>query len=105
MVIPEPYQAVVLVPRSRGDAIAFLLRGQVWSCEARGDSEDLSCWVTGSVPRGTWQHRSPFLVGSVLGALGHVATLEPFPGRWHALCHGVRGDTGALSWRVACSVP
>jgi hypothetical protein len=44
-------------------------------------------------------------VGGVHGASGHVATLEPFPSGWRALCHGARGDTGALLWRVSCSVP
>jgi hypothetical protein len=103
--IPEPCRVVVLVPQSRGDARAFLRRGWAWSCETRGDSRALSCRVTGSVPRGTWQHRSPFLAGGVLGASGHVTTPEPSLGEWHALCHGARGDTGALSWWVACSVP
>jgi hypothetical protein len=104
-VILEPYRAVVLVPRSRGDARSFLCKGRAWSREARGDSGALSCWVMGSIPRGTWQHQSTFLVCGALGASGHVATPEPFLGRWHAMCHGAHGDTGALSWQVACSVP
>jgi hypothetical protein len=71
----------------------------------RGDSGALSCRVMGSVPRGTWQHQSPFLAGGAHGASGHVVTPEPFLGRWRALCHGARGDTEALFWRVACSMP
>jgi hypothetical protein len=105
MAIPEPNRAMVLVPWSRGDARAFMRRGRAWSHEAHGDSKAISCRVTGSVPRGTWQHRSPFLVGGTHGASGHVVTLEPFPGGWHALCHGACGDTEALFWWVACSVP
>jgi hypothetical protein len=72
---------------------------------ARGDSRTLSYRVTGSVPRGTWQHRSPFLMSGTLGASGHVATPKPFSGGWRALCHGARGDTRALSYQVACYVP
>jgi hypothetical protein len=47
--ISESCRAVVLVPRSRGNARAFLRRGQAWSREVRGDSGALSCQVTGSV--------------------------------------------------------
>jgi hypothetical protein len=65
---------------------------------ARDDTGALSLWVVCSVPRGTWRHQSPFLAGGALGASGHVATPEPFPSMWHALCHGAHGDTGALSW-------
>jgi hypothetical protein len=114
MAIPEPYRAVVLVPRSHGDARAFLRRGWAWSHEARGHSRAISCWVMGSVPQGTWRHWSPFPTGGTLGALGHVVTLEPFPGRcmlyatgnvatsepssgrWHALCLEARGGARAL---------
>jgi hypothetical protein len=71
----------------------------------RGDSGAFSCQVMSTVPRGTWQHRSPLLVSGVHGASGHVVTPKPFPGRWHALCHGVHDDTEALFWSVACSVP
>jgi hypothetical protein len=105
VVIPEPYQAMVLVPRSRGDTRAFLCRVRAWSRAARGDSGALSYWVMGLMPRGTWQHHSPFLAGGMYGASEHVATLEPFPGGWRSLCHGVCGDTGALFWWVACFVP
>jgi hypothetical protein len=97
--------AVVLVPRSHGDTRAFLRRGRVWSHETHVDFGALSYRVTGSVPQGMWQHRSPFLVGGVPDASGHVTTPKPFPGRWCVVCHGARGDIGALSWRVACSVP
>jgi hypothetical protein len=93
------------VPRSRGNARALLHRGWAWSHEARGDSRALSFRVMGSVPRGTWQHWSPFLAGGAHGASRHLATPEPFPGGWLALCHGAHGDTGALFWQVACSVP
>jgi hypothetical protein len=103
--IPDPCRVVVLMPRSHGDTRAFLRRGRAWSREARGDFRALSCWVMGSVPRGTWQHRSPFLAGGAQGASRHVVTLEPFPGGWRALCHGARGDTEALFWQVVCSVP
>jgi hypothetical protein len=40
-----------------------------------------------------------------LSALGHVATPELFLGWWCALCHGTCGDTGALYWWMACSMP
>jgi hypothetical protein len=50
--VPEPCQVVVLVPRSRGDARAFLRRGRAWSHEACGDSGAFSYRVMGSVPRG-----------------------------------------------------
>jgi hypothetical protein len=103
--IPEPYRAMVRVPRSRGDARAFLRRGRAWSHEARGDSRALSCRVTGSVPQGVWQHRNPFLAGGMHSASGHMTIPEPFPSGWHALCHGARGDTGTLFWRVACFLP
>jgi hypothetical protein len=83
-----------------------------WACGGYGalphqeaGTEAFSYQVTGSVPRGTWQHRSPLLVSGAHGALGYVVTLEPFPGGWHALCRGASGDTGALFWRVAWSVP
>jgi hypothetical protein len=33
-----------------------------------------------------------------------MATPEPCPGGWRALCLGARGDTRALPWWVACSV-
>jgi hypothetical protein len=33
-----------------------------------------------------------------------MATPEPCPGGWRALCLGARGDTKALPWWVACSV-
>jgi hypothetical protein len=85
--ISEPCQAVVLVPRSHGDARAILHRGRAWSHEAHGDSGALSYRVTVSMPRGTWQHQSPFLAG------------------WRAWCFRACGDTRALSWWVACSVP
>jgi hypothetical protein len=104
-VILEPYRTVVLVPRSCDDARAFLRKGRAWSHEARGDSVTLSCWVMSSIPQGAWQHQSTFLVGGALGTSGHVATPEPFPGGWRAMCHGAHGGTGALSWQVACSVP
>jgi hypothetical protein len=55
--------------------------------------------------RSMWKHRSPFLMGCAHGASGHMATPEPFPGGWRTLCHGARGDTGALFCRVVCSVP
>jgi hypothetical protein len=82
--ILEPYRAVVLVPRSHGDARAFLRRGWAWSHVACGDSRALSCWVTGSE---------------------HVATPEPFPDGLRARCLRAHGNTRALSWRVAHSVP
>jgi hypothetical protein len=91
--------------RTRGGIGALVRRGRTGSLEARGDSGALSYWVTGLVPRGTWQHRSPLLAGGAHGASGHVVTPDPFPGGWCALCHGACGDTGALFWRVACSVP
>jgi hypothetical protein len=103
--VPEPCRAVILVPRSRSDARAFLRRGRAWSHEVRGDSGAFSYRVTGSMPQGTWQHWSPLLVGGAHGALGHVATPEPFLGGSHALYHGAHGDIGALFWWVACSVP
>jgi hypothetical protein len=77
--ILEPYQVVVLVPRSRGDTRAFLRRGQTRSHEARGDSKALSCRVMGLVPQGTWQHWSPFLVSGAHGALEQTHTIS-FPG-------------------------
>jgi hypothetical protein len=52
--IPEPCQAVVLVPWTHGDAKAFPRRGRVWSYETRGDSRALPCRVAGPVPRGMW---------------------------------------------------
>jgi hypothetical protein len=52
--------------------------------------------VERSVPQGTWQHQSPFLTGGAHGASGHVATPEPFPDGWRALCHGARGDIRIL---------
>jgi hypothetical protein len=52
--MPEPYRAVVLVPRSRGDARAFLRRGRAWSHETCGDSGTFPRRVTGLVPRGMW---------------------------------------------------
>jgi hypothetical protein len=75
--ISESCRVVVLVPRSRGNARAFLRRGQAWSREVRSDSGAL-------------------LPGDMLGGSGHVATPEPFPSRWHAWCLGARGDTRAL---------
>jgi hypothetical protein len=96
---------VVLVPWSRGDARAFLRMGRAWSHEAHGDFGALSYRVMGSVPLGTWQHRSPLLAGGAHDASGHVETPKPFPSRCRALCHGTCGDTRALFWRVACSVP
>jgi hypothetical protein len=80
-------------------------RRRVWSCRTCAGTEAFSYQVMGSVPRGTCQHRSPLLVSGAHSALGYMATPEPFPSRWHALCRGARGDTGALFWRVACSVP
>jgi hypothetical protein len=96
-------------------------RRRVWSHRTRGDTgalpggdpgasvtwqrQSLPAQGAGLEPRGTWRLRSPLLPGDGLSASGHVATPEPFPGRWRALCHGARGDTGALSWRMACSVP
>jgi hypothetical protein len=55
--------------------------------------------------QGTWRHRSRVLVGGAPCVLGHVATPEPSPGGWRALCYEARGDVGALSRWVACSVP
>jgi hypothetical protein len=43
---------------------------------ARDDTRALSWRVARSVPRGTWRHRSPLLVGGVLCASGHVAEPE-----------------------------
>jgi hypothetical protein len=43
-----------------------------------------------------WRHQSPFLVGGTLCAAGHMATPEPSPGRWRALCLGARGGARAL---------
>jgi hypothetical protein len=96
--------AVVLVPRSHCNARAFLCMGWAWSHEARGDSGDLSCRVTGSVPRGMWQHWSPFMAGGMHGASGHMTTLEPFPGRWRALCHGhvATPESSSGGWRALC---
>jgi hypothetical protein len=71
------------MPRSRGDARAFLRRGWAWSHKTRGDSGTLSC-----ASEHMARHRSPILVGGVLGASGHVATPESSPGGWRALCHG-----------------
>jgi hypothetical protein len=34
-----------------------------------------------------------------------VAIPEPFPNGWRALCHGARGNIGALFWQMACSMP
>jgi hypothetical protein len=96
MAIPKPYQAVVLVPRSCGDARAFLRSGRAWRHEARGDFRALSCWVAGLVPQGTWKHRSPFLAGGVLCAMGHVVTPEPSPGGWRALCLRACGGSRTL---------
>jgi hypothetical protein len=74
----EPCRVVVLVPQSRGDARAFLRRGRARSRETCGGSGALSCPVMGSVPQGTWRHRSPLLAGGVLCATGHVAEKEPY---------------------------
>jgi hypothetical protein len=93
----EPCRAMVMVPRSRGDARAFLRRGRARSHEARGDSRAFSYRVTGSVPQGTWQHRSPLLVSGTLCDMGHVVTLEPSSGGWRALCLGAHGRARA-SW-------
>jgi hypothetical protein len=84
--VPEPRRAVVLVPWSHGDVGAFSYR------------------VTGLVPRGTWQHQSPLLASGAHGALGHVATLEPFPGGWLDPCDGAHGDTEPSSsrWFAMC---
>jgi hypothetical protein len=59
----------------------------------------------GLEPRGVWRLRSLLLPGDGLDASGHMATLEPSLGEWHTWCLGARGDTGALYWWVACSVP
>jgi hypothetical protein len=75
------------VPRSCGDARAFLCRG------------------AGLEPRGTWQLRSPLLPCDGLGAPGHVAISEPSPAGWRAQCLRAHGGTGALAWRVAHSMP
>jgi hypothetical protein len=80
-------------------------RRWVWSRRTRVGTEAFSYQVTGSVPRGMWQHQSPLMASGVHGALGYVVTPEPFPDGWHALCRGESGDTGALFWRVVCSVP
>jgi hypothetical protein len=64
--------------------------------ETRGDFGALSCRVTGSMPRGTWQHQNPFLTGGALGASGHVVTSEPSPGGWRALCLEARDGARAL---------
>jgi hypothetical protein len=105
MAIPEPCRAVVLMPRSCGDARAFLRRGWAWSHEIRGDSRALSGWVTGSVPRGTWRHQSPLLEGGVLCAMGHVAEPEFSNTRSRSGAVGIRGDTGSLSCLVQSLAP
>jgi hypothetical protein len=71
--LSESYRAVVLVPRTHGDARAFLHRRLAWSRETRGDSGALPCRVA-----------EPELSGIGSGC-GAVRT---------------RGDTGALSYRV-----
>jgi hypothetical protein len=97
MAVLEPCRAMVLVPRSCVDARAFLPRGRAWSHKAHGDSGAFSCRVTGSVPQGTWQHRSPLLASGTLYDMGHVVTSEPSSGGWRALCLGARGGARA-SW-------
>jgi hypothetical protein len=85
--------------------------------------QSLTAQGAGLKPRGTWRLRSPllpgdglgasghvatpkpFLTGGALGASGHVATPEPFPGGWCVLCYEARGNTGALFWQMACSMP
>jgi hypothetical protein len=96
-------------------------RRRVWSHRTRGDigvlpgggpgasvtwqRQSFPAQGAGLEPWGTWRLRSPLLPGDRLGGLGHVATPEPFPSRWHAWCLRARGDTRALFWWVACSVP
>jgi hypothetical protein len=60
---------------------AFLRRGRAWSHKACGNSGAFPFRVTGSVPRGMWQHQNPLLAGGTHGASGHAATSEPFPDR------------------------
>jgi hypothetical protein len=105
MAIPEPCRAVVLMPRSCGDARAFLRKGWAWSHETRGDSRALCGWVTGSVPRGTWRHQSPLLAGGVLCATGHVAEPELSDTRSRSGAMGIRGGTGSLSCLVQSLAP
>jgi hypothetical protein len=60
---------------------------RAWCLGARGDTEAFFWQVARSVSWGTWRHRSPLLVGGVLGASGHVAEPEP---------PGTRNGSGAV---------
>jgi hypothetical protein len=95
-------------PRATGHVVApepSRTRRRVWSHRTHAGTDAFSCRVMGSVPHGMWQHWCPLLMTGVHGASGHVATPEPFPGGWHVVCHGARGDIRALFWRVECSMP
>jgi hypothetical protein len=59
----------------------------------------------GSVPRGTWRHRSPLLAGGALCAMGHVAEPELSGTGSGSRAVGTRGGTGALFCRVRSLVP
>jgi hypothetical protein len=65
----------------------------------------LPAQAVGLEPRAMWRLWSLLLLSDGLGASGHVATPEPSPVRWCTWCLRARGNTGALSWLVACSAP
>jgi hypothetical protein len=110
-------------PRATGQVVApepSRTRRRVWSRRTRAGTgalpsggpgasvtwrrQSLPAQGAGLKPRGAWRLRSLLLPGDGLGASGHVATPEPSPGEWRAWYLGARGDTRALSWRVARSV-
>jgi hypothetical protein len=119
VVVPEPSRTRrrVWSHRTRGGTGALPGGGPGASVTWRRQS--LPAQGAGLEPRGMWRLRSLLLPGDGLGASGyvatpvggthgaleHVTTPKPFPDGWHTLCHGARGDTGALFWQVACSVP
>jgi hypothetical protein len=95
-----PHQEVGLEPQDTWQYRSPVGR---WSwCLSHMVTPEPSCAGAGLEPRGTWRLRSLPLPGDGLGARG---TPEPSPSGWCAQCLGARGDTEALSWRVARSVP
>jgi hypothetical protein len=101
---PEP-------SRTRRRVWSHMTRGDIGAIPGGGPGASVT-WRRQSLPaqgglepRGMWLLRSPLLPGDGLGASGHVATPEPFPGGWRARRLTACGDTGALSWRVAHSMP
>jgi hypothetical protein len=89
MVTPEPFHA-----------------GWRTRChETCGDVRTLPLQKVGLETRDTWRHQSPSLSGGGPGAMRHMATPEPSHTGRRVWNHGTRGDTGALSGRVACPMP